>query len=134
MSKNNEIFYKNLVILFKLFKNSPNHLSKYLINNSAFSEEFINSIINSKKLNELRPKEEQDYFNSNNIDEPLIFKSFEDMEEYYSNILKEIDIKDDNKDVEIQLNRKLNNLISNEKYEEAARLRDYMSFNNFEIY
>jgi hypothetical protein len=134
MSKNNEIFYKNLVILFKLFKNSPNHLSKYLINNNAFSEEFINSIINSKKLNELRPKEEQDYFNSNNIDEPLIFKSFEDMEEYYSNILKEIDIKDDNKDVEIQLNKKLNNLIDCEKYEEAARLRDYMSFNNFEIY
>jgi len=134
MENKNEIFYRNLVILFKLFKNSPNHLSKYLIKNTAFTTEFIDSIINSKKLNSMRPKEDQDYFNSNTHDENMIFASIEDMEEYYENIISEIDTNIDGLELEIQLNEQLSNLLSDEKFEEAAKIRDYMTIHNLNIY
>ena len=134
MENKNEIFYRNLAILFKLFKNSPNHLSKYLIKNAAFTEEFIENIINSKKLNSMRPKEDQDYFNSNPQDEMMTFASIEEMEEYYSNIIEEIDSNVDGLEVEIQLNEKLEKLLLSERFEEAAKVRDYMVINNLKIY
>ena len=133
MDENDEIFYRNLVILFKLFKNSPNHLSKYLSRNSAFSKDFINSIINSKKLNELAPNYDQDYFT--NISLPsLTFNDIVEMEMYYDSILEDLNVTENKKEMEIQLNTKLSHLINKEKYEDAAKLRDYMLFNNFEIY
>ena len=42
--------YTNLVTILKLFKNRPYHLAKYLIENKAFDQKFINRIIESKIL------------------------------------------------------------------------------------
>ena len=49
----NEDLYRNLVILLKMFKDRPDQLSKYLIENSAFTDEFIHKIKNNKKLKKM---------------------------------------------------------------------------------
>jgi hypothetical protein len=131
----NEVFFKNLVILFKIFKERPNHLVKYLSDNEAFSEDFIKTIINSERLNDLRPKDEVDYFNNNfsYSEDNLSFSSFDEMNEYYEDILKNIKPDNDSNSLMEQLNVKLENYIKNEKYEEAAKLRDYMYNKNIKI-
>ncbi len=35
---------RNLITLLKLFKNRPYHLSKYLLDNSAFNKDFLRKI------------------------------------------------------------------------------------------
>jgi hypothetical protein len=47
---NDENLYRNLVLLIKLFKNRPYHLAKYLIENSALTEDFIIAVSDSVKL------------------------------------------------------------------------------------
>jgi hypothetical protein len=113
--------YNNLVNLLKLFKNRPYHLAKYLIENTALNKKFVDKILNSDKLNNL----------SNDIvkDSKVInFNSISEMDDFYSSL---IDIKSlDNKSHEQiaeELNKKLDNLIRGEKYEDAANLRDYMN-------
>ena len=54
----NEDLYRNLVILLKMFKNRPFHLAKYLIENSALTEDFIKKIKNSDRLKELNKEDE----------------------------------------------------------------------------
>ena len=49
----NEDLYRNFVIILKMFKNRPFHLAKYLIENSALTEEFIKKISNNNSLKEL---------------------------------------------------------------------------------
>lgn len=49
----NEDLYRNFVILLKMFKNRPFHLAKYLIENSALTEDFIKKVMNSSSLKEL---------------------------------------------------------------------------------
>ena len=49
MDKNEEL-NKSLVVLLKMFKNRPYHLAKYLIENSALNNEFINKLTKSDKL------------------------------------------------------------------------------------
>lgn len=112
----NEDIYKKLVTLLKLFKNRPYHLAKYLIDNNALSENFINTVLNSSKLEDI-----------SNEDLLINFNSIEQMEEFYSSL---VDLNNlDNKtpeQISEELNSKLDNLIIDEKYEEAANLRDYM--------
>ena len=48
----NEDLYRNLVILLKMFKNRPYHLAKYLIENSALTNEFIKKVSENSKLSE----------------------------------------------------------------------------------
>lgn len=113
----NEDIYKKLVTLLKLFKNRPYHLAKYLIDNKALSKDFIKTVLNSSKLEDI----------SNNEDLLINFNSIEQMEEFYSSL---VDLNNlDNKtpeQISEELNLKLDNLIIDEKYEEAANLRDYM--------
>ena len=40
----NEELYRSLVILLKMFKNRPYHLAKYLVENSALTDEFIKKL------------------------------------------------------------------------------------------
>lgn len=112
--------YKNLVTLLKLFKNRPYHLAKYLTDNSALNKEFIKNILNSEKLKELSNKELT-----------ISFNSISQMEDFYSSL---VDIDNINnktpEELEEELNLKLSKLIENEKYEEAANLRDYMKRKN----
>ena len=112
--------YRNLVTFLKLFKNRPYHLAKFLIENGAITEKFEKDILNSSKLNELNSEEEIS---------PSIkpFVSISQMEDYFQSILDTKDLKSKtNEQIEIELNTKLDNLLKDEKYEDAARLRDYM--------
>ena len=123
---NNEELYKNLVSLLKLFKNRPYHLAKYLIDNSAFNKTFVNKVLKSEKLNEFS----EDKIES--INTSVYFVNISQMEDFYNSLLEEM--KDISKvknaeEIATELNARLNELIKNEKYEEAAKIRDYMSKN-----
>ena len=123
---NNEELYKNLVSLLKLFKNRPYHLAKYLIDNSAFNKNFVNKVLKSEKLNEFS----EDKIES--INTSVYFVNISQMEDFYNSLLEEM--KDISKvknaeEIATELNARLNELIKNEKYEEAAKIRDYMSKN-----
>ena len=114
----NENLYRNLVILLKMFKNRPFHLAKYLIDNNAFNNEFIKKIID----NDLK----EDNNDKN-------FTSISKMNDFYNSLIdepKRIGEPKDKKEIEIELNKKLESLIEEEKYEYAAILRDYMERNN----
>ena len=57
----NEKLYKNLLMILKMFKNRPYHLAKYLVDNNAFDQKFIDKIINSEKLKDLNEKETNNF-------------------------------------------------------------------------
>lgn len=123
-----EELYQRLVTLLKLFKNRPYHLAKYLLDNSAFNKTFLNKISKSSKLEELLENEDD-----LNKFLPVYFSNISQMEKFYESLLEEIkDMKKNksNKDIIENLNSKLDELIKNEKFEEAAKLRDYMSKNS----
>ena len=105
----------------KIFKNRPYHLSKYLLDNSAFTDSFINKIKNSKRLSDLSNSDDQEY--------PSYFPNISQMEDFYNSLLdqvKELSTTKKNEELSKELNEKLIKLIENEKYEEAAALRDFM--------
>lgn len=112
---------RNLITLLKLFKNRPYHLSKYLLDNSAFNKEFLKKIDKSFKLNELSNK-----YSNLDLD---IFSSLTQMDDFYNSLLEEmheIVLHDKSVDLTKSLNERLDFLIKDEKYEEAAAIRDYM--------
>jgi len=122
MDKNEEL-YKNLVSLLKLFKNRPYHLAKYLIDNSAFNKTFVNKVLKSEKLNEFS----EDKIES--INTSVYFVNISQMEDFYNSLLDEmktISMTKNSEEISNELNSRLNELIKNEKYEEAAKIRDYM--------
>jgi F0F1-type ATP synthase alpha subunit len=110
--------YENLIKLLSLFKNRPYHLAKYLITNSALKEGFIEKLKDSK-ISELE-------------NENVNFLTIEEMENYYQSLidLKNIE-KKSKKEIELELNKKLDDAILLENYEEASRIRDYMRLKNF---
>jgi hypothetical protein len=110
--------HRNLISLFKVFKNRPYHLSKYLLDNDAFNEQFLNKIKNSDKLSDL---------SETNL--PKFFQNLNQMEEFYNSLLESKIVsttRRSKKELTIELNEQLSKLIQEEKYEEAAALRDYM--------
>lgn len=128
----NKRLYTNLVTLLRVFKDRPNHLAKYLIDNESFTDEFISKIIESDKLSSMLNEEDYDYFSEElNIEVPF-FVDYNEMGDYYNNIMKEGFDTNDIK-FEEDLNTKLKSLIKNESFEEAAKLRDYMIKNNINI-
>lgn len=117
----NDRTQRNLITLLKLFKNRPYHLSKYLIDNKALNTEFLRKIDKSFKLNELSTK------NSNT--ELENFSDLGQMDDFYNSLLEEMNeiiLHDKSANLYGILNDRLDQLISDEKYEEAAALRDYM--------
>jgi ABC-type glycerol-3-phosphate transport system substrate-binding protein len=115
---NNEELNEHLANFLKMFKNRPYHLAKYLIDNSALNKSFLNKIVKSGKLNTETPQ----------ITPEVPITDISEMEDYYNSILDPIKIG--NKTVEEitkETNDKMDELIKNEKFEEAAKLRDYMS-------
>lgn len=112
--------YKNLVALLRLFKNRPYHLAKYLMENQAFSEKFEKDILNSSRLNTINKSDDKS-------PKQLNFFSISQMDDYFQSLLDTKDLKSKTiQQLENELNDKLDNLIKTEKYEDAARLRDYM--------
>lgn len=115
----NEELYRGLVVLLRLFKNRPYHLAKYLVENSALTDEFIKKIKESEKLKEFLEDENQNF-------QDTYFADISQMENYF-NLLTDIDVKEKGiKQITKELNDKLNDCVRLEKYEEAARIRDYM--------
>lgn len=115
--------YKNLVTLLKFFKGRPYYLAKYLVDNSALSDSFIEILLKSGKLKEI----EESLRMGGNL--PIIqFNNITDMQLYYKSL--QLSSNRENMDeVCNELNEKLDNLIKEEKFEEAAGLRDYMKYN-----
>jgi uncharacterized protein (DUF1330 family) len=126
MESNDEL-YKKIVTLLKIFKNRPYHLAKYLMENNAFNKAFINKISKSNKLDEISADDEINKYL------PANFNSIQHMQDFYDSLLdeiKQISTNKSKKQLEIELNEKLDDYIKSEKFEEAAKLRDYMSKNS----
>jgi len=125
MSMENEDLYRNLVILLKMFKNRPYHLAKYLIENSAMTADFIKKVSENGKLNSL--SEEDDKPKA-----PIYFLDIGKMNDYYNSFADDIKLLERGKtpaEIEADFNAKLDKLLMEEKYEDAARVRDYMAKN-----
>lgn len=111
--------HKNLISLLKIFKNRPYHLSKYLLEHGALTKDFLDKISKSDKLTNFS---EENYINE-------YFSNISQMEDFYNSLLEEINdgsLIQDREKFTKDLNKKLNSLIIEEKYEEAAALRDFM--------
>ena len=129
----NEELYRSLVILLKMFKNRPYHLAKYLVENSALTEEFIRKLKNSDRLKELNEDEKSSEQKLLPVPVPVYFVDISQMENFYNSFIDDIQQLSKQKGIEEvtnELNKKLDDLIKKEKYEEAARVRDYMNRNN----
>jgi excinuclease UvrABC helicase subunit UvrB len=113
----------NLNNLFKLFKNRPNYLTRFLLDANAFNDSFLKKVKNNSKLSEdFNESELNNYFNS-----------IEDMKDYYSSFINELDSTKKKKSKEQileELTIKIKEAINNENYEEASRIRDYIIRNN----
>lgn len=127
----NEELYRSLVILLKMFKNRPYHLAKYLVENSALTESFIKKLKTSEKLKEFNEDEKSSEQKA--LPSPVYFVDISQMENFYNSFVDDIQQLSKEKGIEevtVELNKKLGELIKQEKYEEAARVRDYMTRNN----
>ena len=115
---NNEELKEHLANFLKMFKNRPYHLAKYLIDNSALNKSFLNKIVKSGKLNTETPQ----------ITPEVPITDISEMEDYYNSILDPIKIGNKTlEEITKETNDKMDELIKNEKFEEAAKLRDYMN-------
>lgn len=129
----NEELYRSLVILLKMFKNRPYHLAKYLVENSALTESFIKKLKNSDKLKEINEEDKTSEQKMLPMPVPVYFMDISQMENFYNSFIDDMKQLSKEKNIEEitkELNSKLDDLIKQEKYEEAARVRDYMTRNN----
>jgi hypothetical protein len=111
----NDELNEHLVNLLKIFKNRPHHLAKYLIDNSALNKTFINKVIKSGRLKDSK------------INPEILLNDISEMDEYYNSILDPIKLGTKTlEEVTKEINDKMNLLIETERFEEAAKLRDYM--------
>lgn len=127
MAEKNDDINKKFVTLFKLFKNRPYHLAKYLLENNAFSKQFLNKITKSTKLTEITSQDEINKYLSYN------FKDIHQMEDFYNSLLdeiKDITMNKSKSEISKELNEKLDEYIKEENFEKAAKLRDYMQKNS----
>ncbi len=116
--------YKNLLTLLKIFKNRPNHLSRFLLENNALTEDFLSKIEESEKLSNVNP--------SKIGDDNFYFSNISEMKSYYASLVEDLDSLKSKKDVEslkMDLLEMINNALLDENYEEAARIRDFMIHN-----
>ena len=108
----------NLIILLKIFKDRPHHLSRFLMENEAFNKSFLDKLNKNGKLSEIK-----------NIEEiKKDFDNIDDMKEFYSSLISTSSPKrKSNDDIISNIIDKIQTAIDNEDYEEAARLRDYLN-------
>jgi hypothetical protein len=114
-------FEKNLVTFLRLFQNRPMHLAQYFKENDCFKDNFKENIIKSEKLKQLSKNQESSEMPS------VYFFNFKEMLKFFDNISQEFDfssIKNDK--ISEELNLKLESLLSEERYEDAIKIRDYM--------
>lgn len=127
-NNDNDKIYKNLITILKLFQNRPYHLAKYLIETEAFTQEFLEKIKTSEKLNSIN--EEEDYSSLKAIH----FIDISHMKDFFNSLT------DDNynkkltnkRNIVEELNAKLERCLKEERYEDAIRIRDYMQKNGID--
>lgn len=124
----NDKTYRNLVILLKMFKNRPHHLAKFLLDNNSFNKRFLDKILTSNNLNDLSA-EDLDKL-AEDLDTQMFFDISQANDYYQSMIVNDKNQKQSSEQIEKELNIKLAKAITDEKYEDAARIRDYMSKHN----
>lgn len=112
----------NLLKLMMLFKNRPHHLYKYLTDNQAFTDEFLKKTSISSKLKSMQIPVE---LNFNNIDK---------MNDFFESLYFNDEEGQSPAEKEKKWNQKLVEAISNEDYEAASRIRDYMKKHNLKKY
>jgi len=112
--------YENLVNLLKVFKNRPHHLAKYLSDNDAFSDSFLDKLNNNKLSN------------ISEDDTPDSFVDINHMNEYFNSLIDGTNFEEKKsfEKVVIDINFKLNKCLKEERYEEAVNIRNYMEKNN----
>ena len=123
---NKEQLYRNLIVLFKLFGGRPLHLAKYLIENDALDKQFIDKITNNDKLSEMNESE------SEALTKAIYFLDISHMKDYFNSMIDESSKIESKRDMTKELNEKLDKFIKEEKFEDAIRVRDYMSKNNID--
>ena len=123
--QNNEQLYRNLIAILKLFKNRPYHLAKYLIENNAFDDKFIKKLLDSNKLNELGKDE------SKALVKAVYFVDISHMSDFFNSFTTDSQFKNKtDEDMIKEINHRLDECLRLEKYEDAIRIRDYMTKNN----
>ncbi len=123
--QNNELLYRNLITILKLFKNRPYHLAKYLIENDAFDDKFIKKLLDSNKLNELGKEE------SKALVKAVYFVDISHMSDFFNSFTSDKDVKEKTDSEKVkEINHRLDECLRLEKYEDAIRIRDYMAKNN----
>ena len=131
---------ENLIILLKIFKDKPQYLIKFLLENNAFTEDFLTNIFNSEELNRLKNLEIEEC-NEDLILELPHFKKISDMNSYLKKIVNntELSSKQENiydritKELKTKLVQNLKEAVEKEDYEEAAKLRDRMKELNIDF-
>jgi hypothetical protein len=121
-----EKLYKNLITLIKLFSGRPLHLAKYLIENEALDKDFIQKIINNAKLSDMNDTD------ATALSKAIYFVDISHMKDYYNSLLDDVSKVESKRDVSKELNEKLDKFIREERYEDAIRIRDFMSKNNID--
>jgi hypothetical protein len=107
---------KKLSNFLTFFINRPNHLAKYLMDNDALSKEFL-SRITSVDLPEINESKMIDVY----------FLDINQMNIFFKNLLNKEKYPDSNNEDLIQeLEKELQKSISEERYEDAIRIRDYL--------
>lgn len=107
------MFNRNFITLLKIFHRHPYMFLNFLLKNEAFNDDF------KTKLKKTVIKEKP------------YFTDVTKMLDYYLNL-----ITDDNMSVdkEAQWNNKLCKAIAQQRYEDAATIRDYMNSKKYKIY
>jgi hypothetical protein len=128
MDNKNDKVYRNLITILKLFQSRPYHLAKYLMENEALTEDFLKKIKNSEQLNRINEGEED------NSIKALYFIDISHMKDFFDSLTddKYVKFADNKRDLTTELNQKLDKYIEQERYEDAIRIRDYMTKNNIE--
>jgi len=123
---NRSEFEHNLSLLLKLFNGRPNHLARFLINNNCFTDEFKELVLNNYELGE-------DVEGTEDSEENIDFSTYDEMNSYYDKFISSDITNKVDPNVSRELNIRLLTLISGEKFEDAARLRDYMRKKDIKI-
>jgi ribosomal silencing factor RsfS len=116
--------YNNLVILIKMFDNKPYTLAKYLLDNNALTDTFIKSIMNSEMLKKINDSNKLDDL----LNDDIYFIDITEVKNFYNSFfnIEELSNEKNIEDITKKYNEKLNELVANEKYEEAAKVYNYM--------
>lgn len=108
--------YDRLTKFLKFFINRPNHLAKYLIDNNLINKEFL------KKISD----EDLDLEDGDKKIVSVYFLDITQMNNYLTNLTAESRSPKYNRNIIEELEKELENCISDERYEDAIRIRDYL--------